>query len=77
MILNLKEFSQFLEVQKVFKIIMGTNFYQYTVLPNGFAPTVQKLTKKEYLPFKLLRSQGHLSVKYLDDSLLLGETALT
>ena len=25
-------------------------------------------------PFKYLRSKGHLSVKYIDDSLLLGET---
>ena len=25
-------------------------------------------------PFKYIRSKGHLSVKYIDDSLLLGET---
>ena len=50
-------------------------YFNYTVLPNGFAPAVRELTKFIYPPFKHLRSKGHLSVKYLDDSLLIGETA--
>ena len=47
----------------------------YTALPNGFPPAVWKFTKVMSPPFKHLRSKGHLSVKYLDDSLLIGETA--
>ena len=47
----------------------------YTALPNGFPPAVWKFTKVMSPPFKHLRSKGHLSVKYLDDSLLIEETA--
>ena len=50
-------------------------YFNYTVLPNGFAPAVWGFTKVMSPPFKHLRSKGHLSVKYLDDSLLIGETA--
>ena len=50
-------------------------YFNYTVLPNGFAPAVWEFTKVMSPPFKHLRSKGHLSVKYLDDSLLIGETA--
>ena len=32
---------------ELFKIIMGTNTYQYTVLPNAFAPAVQEFIKVE------------------------------
>ena len=50
-------------------------YFKYTVLPNGFAPAVQEFTKVMSPPFKHLRSKGHLSVKYLDHSLLIEETA--
>ena len=49
-------------------------YYQYIVLPNGFLPAVRVFTKVLTPPFKYLRSKGHLSVKYVDDSLLLGKT---
>ena len=49
-------------------------YYQYIVLPNGFSPTLRVFTNVLTPPFKYLRSKGHLSVKYIDDSLLLGET---
>ena len=52
---------------------MGTNTYQYTVLPNAFAPAVQEFIKIESPSFKFLRSKGHLSAKYPEDSLLLGK----
>ena len=61
--------------QKYLKFYWNGQYYQYTVLPNGFAPAVREFTKILTPPFKYLRSQGHLSVKYLDDSLLLGETS--
>ena len=49
-------------------------YYQYIVLPDGFSPAVRVFTKDLIPPFKYLRSKGHLSIKYIDDSLLLGET---
>ena len=49
-------------------------YYQYIALPNGFSPAVRVFTKVLTPPFKYLRPKGHLSVKYIDDSLLLGET---
>ena len=48
--------------------------FKYTVLPNSFAPAVWEFTKVMPHPFKHLRSKGHLLVKDLDDSLLIGET---
>ena len=53
----------------------GNYYFMYTVLPNGFALAVQEFTKVMSPPFKHLRSKRHLSVIYLDDSLLIGETA--
>ena len=49
-------------------------YYQYIALPNSFSPTVRVFTKVLTTPFKYLRSKRHLSIKYIDDSLLLGET---
>ena len=49
-------------------------YYQYVVLPNGFSSAVRVFTKVLTTSFKYLRSKGHLSVEYIDDSLLLGET---
>ena len=50
-------------------------YFKYTVLPNGFAPAVREFTKVKSPTFKHLRSKEHLSVEYLDDSLLIEETA--
>ena len=50
-------------------------YFKYTVLPNGFAPAVPEFTKVISPSFKHFRSKGHLSVKYLVDPLLIGETA--
>ena len=47
------------------------------MLPHGFVPAVRKFTKIMYPPFKHLRSKRHLSVKYLDDSFLIGESTRT
>ena len=38
------------------------------------SPAVTVFTKVLTSPFKHPRSKGHLSAKYIDDSLLLGET---
>ena len=52
---------------------MHTTYYQYIVLPNGFSPVVRAFTKVLLPSFKYLRSKKHLSVRYIDESLLLGE----
>ena len=60
--------------QKYLKLFWKEAYYQYIVLPNGFSPAVRVFTKVLTTPFKYLRSKKHLSVKHIDDSLLLGET---
>ena len=60
--------------QKYLKFFQKETCYQYIALPNGFSPAVKVFTKVLTPPFKYLRSKGHLSIKYIDDSLLLGET---
>ena len=62
------------DYQKYLKLLWKEAYYQYIALPNGFSPAVRVFTKFLTPPFKYLRSKGHLSVKYIDDSLLLGET---
>ena len=60
--------------QKYLKLFWKEACYQYITLSNGFSPAVRIFTKVLTPPFKYLRSKGHLSIKYIDDSLLLGET---
>ena len=60
--------------QKYLKLFWKKECYQYMILFNGFSAAVRVFTKVLTPPFKYLRSKGHLSVKYNDDSLLLGET---
>ena len=60
--------------QKYLKLFWKEEHYQYIVLPNGFSPAIRVFTKGLTPPFKYLRSKGHLSVEYINDSLLLGET---
>ena len=60
--------------RKYLKSFWKEEYYQYIVLRNWFSPAVKVFTKVLTPPFKYLRSKGHLSVKYIDDSLLLEET---
>ena len=60
--------------QKYLKLFWKEEYYQYIVLPNGFSPVVRVFIKVLTPPFKYLRSNGHLSIKYIDDSLLLGRS---
>ena len=59
--------------QKYLKLFWKEAYYQYIALPNGFSPVVRVFTKVLTPPFTYLRSKGHLSVKYIDDSVLLGD----
>ena len=52
--------------QKYLKLSWKEEYYQCLVLPNRYSPALIP-------PFKYLRSKGHFSVKYIDDSLLLDE----
>ena len=49
-------------------------YYHYLRLPNGYAQAPLIFTKLLRLPFGSLRSQGHLSVVYMDDSYLQGDS---
>ena len=48
--------------------------FQATYMPNGHRPAMRVFTKISKVPLGHLRSLGHNSVVYVDDSLLLGET---
>ena len=60
--------------QKYLKLFWKEEYYQYIVLTNGFSSALRVFTNLLTPAFKYLRSKGHLSVKYIDDSLFLGET---
>ena len=49
-------------------------YYHYLRLPNGYAQAPLLFTKLLWLPFGSLRSQGHLSVVYMDDSYIQGDS---
>ncbi|XP_057312172.1 uncharacterized protein LOC130653671 [Hydractinia symbiolongicarpus] len=49
-------------------------FYQFLALPFGFGPAVRIFTKVLKALFKVLRGAGHVSVVYIDNSYLQGDT---
>ena len=59
--------------QKYLKFIFG-NLFHFTSIPNGYGPAMRIFTKISKVPFGHLRSQGHNSVVYVDDSYLQGDT---
>lgn len=60
--------------QKYLKFRFGENFYQYTCLPNGLASAPRIFTKVLKPVYATLRSMGHVSSAYIDDSYLQGDT---
>ena len=50
-----------------FSFLWQDKYYHYLRLPNGYAQAPLIFTKLLRLPFAYLRSQGHLSVVYMDD----------
>ena len=62
----------------MFKNYRENHYFKYNVLPNGFAPALQEFTiPKLYAPpFVHLVSKEHVSLKCLDNSLLMEETAI-
>ena len=50
------------------------NLFQFTCMPNGYGSAMRVFTKISRVPFGHLRSLGHNSVVYVDDSYLQGDT---
>ena len=59
---------------KYLKFFWEEQFYQFTAMPNGYGPAVRYFTKIMKKPFKVLRHNGHVSVIYIDDTFLEGDT---
>ena len=57
-----------------FSFLWQDKYYHYLRLPNGYAQAPLIFTKLLRLPFGYLRSQGHLSVVYMDDPYLQGDS---
>ena len=58
--------------RKYLKFIFG-NLFQCTSMSNGYGPAMRIFTKIK-IPFGHLRSKGHISVVYVDNSYLQGDT---
>ena len=61
--------------QKFLKFFWETP-YKFVAMPNGYSDAMRIFTKILKPPFAQLRKMGHLSVIYVDDSYLQGETLL-
>ena len=59
--------------QKYLKSVFDALF-QFTCMPNGYGSAMRVFTKMSKVPFGHLKSLGHNSVVYVDDSYLQGET---
>ena len=60
--------------KKYLKFLWKGKIYQYTSMPNGYADAMRIFTKLLKPGFYELRRQGHLSVYFVDDSILQGDT---
>ena len=60
--------------QKYFQFGWFQNFYKFLVIPNGYSDAVQTFTKIPKPVFWHLRNQGYISVIFVDDSYLQGDT---
>lgn len=60
--------------RKYLRFIWKGTLYQYTCLPNGLSSAPRLFIKLLKPVYASLRSKGHVSVAYIDDSYLQGET---
>ena len=60
--------------QKYLKFIWRGVLYRFTCMPQGLSCAPRLFTKLMKPVFSVLRSKGHLSSGYLDDTFLLGDT---
>ena len=63
------------EHRKYLRFTWKQQTYQFTCLPNGLACTPRLFTKLMKPVYASLRSAGFISVAYIDDSLLISDTA--
>ena len=57
-----------------FSFLWQGAYYQYSCLPNGYAQAPRLFTKVLLPPFAYLHGQGHMSVVYMDDTYLHGDS---
>ena len=62
------------EHQKYLKFVALSKIYQYTCMPNGYGLSMRIFTKVSKVPISYLRSKGFISVVFVDDSYLQGNT---
>ena len=62
------------EHQKYLKFLFDGKLYQYTCLPNGLSSAPRIFTKLLKTAYAYLHKLGHLSLGYVDDSYLQGDT---
>lgn len=62
------------DYRKYFRFRNNDILYEFVGMPNGFGPAMRIFTKQVKPPFSHLRKQGHVSVVFVDDSYLQGET---
>ena len=62
------------EHQKYLKFLFDGKLYQYTCLPNGLSSAPRIFTKLLKPAYAYLHNLGHLSLGYIDDSYLQGDT---
>ena len=60
--------------QKFFKFKWKGKLYKYLGMPNGYGEAMRIFTKLLKVPFSILRSEGHLSVVFVDDTYLQAES---
>ena len=75
--IDLKDAFFSVPVYRDHQIYLKFNFnklLQFTCMPNGYGPAMRVFTKITKVPFSQLRSKGHSSVVYVDDSYLQGDT---
>ena len=60
--------------QKYFKFMWYQKFHKYLAIPNGYFDAMRTFTKMLKPPFATLQKQGFISVIFVDDSYLQGNT---
>ena len=60
--------------KKFLRFIWNGKLYEFNCMPNGLSSAPRTFTKILKPIFSLLRSMGHISVYYLDDSWLMGSS---
>ena len=62
------------EHQKYLKFVVLLKIYQYRCMPNGYGPAMRIFTKVSKVTFSHFQSKGFISVVFVDDSYLQGNT---